>query len=308
MSPIFIEEFYKGSVGFEVLLTSHCNLKCKGCMRYSNIAKPEYYSFEKLKQDFLNFKRIDYDNMYFCLTGGEPLLHPNFLEIAEWLVEQFPTCAVATCTNAMLFTKQTDEWYRRAAKCIGIINYTRYNTDRVDYDKVIELCEKYGIEHNNVLNTDTDHVFHMLRDFLPEDELNRTWAIAKNAQKANPPVRDVFYNNKLSEPDEHSPSVLVKKYIHCKSDCLCIWDGKIWMCSLCSNAHILNTKYGTNFIVSKDDYIDMYELKSRNEIFDFWCKPISFCKYCFNYPVTRTKWEIGNPKKSDFIGGIDNEL
>ena len=49
MNQIFIEEFYKGSVGFEVFLTSHCNLKCRGCMRYCNIAKPEYYPFKKLK-------------------------------------------------------------------------------------------------------------------------------------------------------------------------------------------------------------------------------------------------------------------
>ena len=43
MNYIFIEAFGNGGVGFEVLLTSHCNLKCRGCMRYSNIAKQEFY-------------------------------------------------------------------------------------------------------------------------------------------------------------------------------------------------------------------------------------------------------------------------
>ena len=61
MNYIFVEEFGKDSVGFEVLLTSHCNLKCRGCMRYSNIAKQEFYSFEDIKKDFANFKRIRLD-------------------------------------------------------------------------------------------------------------------------------------------------------------------------------------------------------------------------------------------------------
>ena len=308
MNPIFIEEFHKGSVGFEVFLTSHCNLKCRGCMRYSNIAKPEYYPFEKLKQDFLNFKRINHDYMYFCLTGGEPLLHPNFLEIAEWLAEQFPTCAVVTCTNAMLFTKQTDGWYKRLSKCVDILHYTRYNTNRVDYDKVIEICEKYGIKHNNVLNTDTNHVFFMLKDYLTKEELIDIQSKVKKSQQENTPTRYVFYNDKLSEPHEKSPSLNTKKYLRCKGDCLCIWDGKIWMCSKCSNAHILNERYNTNFIVSEDDYLDLYKLQSREEIFDFWCRPIPFCRYCFNYPSTRIEWETRNAKKSDFIGGIDDEL
>lgn len=308
MNQIFIEEFYKGSVGFEVFLTSHCNLKCRGCMRYCNIAKPEYYPFKKLKQDFLNFKRIKHDKMYFCLTGGEPLLHPNFLEIAEWLHQQFPACDIVTCTNGMLFTKQTDGWYRRLANCSSTLHYTRYDTDSVDYDKIIEICEKYGLKHNNVLNTDTDHVFNMIRDYLSEEELNNIRSKVKQVQREKAPIRHAFYNNKLSEPNDKSPSLNIKKYLFCKSDCLCIWDGKIWMCSKCSNVHILNEKFGTNFVVDEHDYLDLYKLQNRDEIFDFWCKPIPFCKYCFNHPTTCINWETRNVKKSDFIGGIADEL
>lgn len=302
MNYIFVEEFGKDSVGFEVLLTSHCNLKCRGCMRYSNIAKQEFYSFEDIKKDFANFKRIRHDRMYFCLTGGEPLLHPQFIDIAEWLHSEFPQCDIVMCTNGLLFTRQSEEWYRRLSKCISIVHYTRYNTNKVDYDRIIEICEKYGVKHNNVLGTDTGHVLDSIKDYFPRDRLQELTEIIKEAQTRNPPVRNKFYLDLLSEPSENAEDIDFKKIIKCRADCLCIWDGKIWQCSRCCKSYILNDKFKTNFEISKEDYLDLYELKSRDQIFKFWSKPIPFCRYCHNKYTDPVEWEQYKYTKEDFVG------
>ena len=107
--------------------------------------------------------------MYFCLTGGEPLLHPQFIDIAEWLHSEFPQCDIVMCTNGLLFTRQSEEWYRRLSKCISIVHYTRYNTNKVDYDRILEICEKYGVKHNNVLGTDTGHVLDSIKEITDKD-------------------------------------------------------------------------------------------------------------------------------------------
>lgn len=281
MNYIFIEEFYKGNVGFEVFLTSHCNLKCRGCMRYCNIAKPEYYPFEKLKQDFLNFKRIKHDNMYFCLTGGEPLLHPNFLEIAEWLNQQFPTCYVVTCTNGMLFTKQTDEWYRRLASLGASFTYTKYPTDAVDYDRIHELGEKYGIDIVNI---------------------NSLSFFTKNTDPLG--TRNELDTHHLRKPKDNESVVLpeVKKLCICGGDCPAIFNGKLYTCGRSFNIKYLNKKFNLNY--PEDSYIEVSSITSPEELFTFCRTPGKLCSFCANVDSNNSQkvaWSQDPAELTDYL-------
>jgi MoaA/NifB/PqqE/SkfB family radical SAM enzyme len=70
-------------------LTSSCNLNCQHCFYRQNI------NFQS--NNFLNKKKafdlIDkFKNNNICnlvLTGGEPALHPNFIEIAKYAKKIF---------------------------------------------------------------------------------------------------------------------------------------------------------------------------------------------------------------------------
>ena len=75
---------------FQWHITDECDQRCKHCYIYSgeNLHKPESMSRENLYRVFENcldfcktFERIP----YFYITGGDPILHPNFWEILETL-------------------------------------------------------------------------------------------------------------------------------------------------------------------------------------------------------------------------------
>lgn len=46
-------------VELDILLNKHCNLKCKNCMRWCNLANTEFYDFEDIKKDLDTPLHID---------------------------------------------------------------------------------------------------------------------------------------------------------------------------------------------------------------------------------------------------------
>lgn len=66
---------------FFQLSSKACNLRCKHCYIERNPYKNEedFISTEKIKQNLLMVKNKDLKSIY--LTGGEPLLHPDFNQI-----------------------------------------------------------------------------------------------------------------------------------------------------------------------------------------------------------------------------------
>jgi hypothetical protein len=47
-----------------------------------------------------------------------------------------------------------------------------------------------------------------------------------------------------------------------------------------SSHHIFNKYFNQNLVVSDADSINIYAAKSMDQIFDFLCKPVPFCRYC----------------------------
>ena len=69
-----------------------------------------------------------------------------------------------------------------------------------------------------------------------------------------------------------------------------MYDGKLYPCSPVAFIRHLNKKFNTNFIVAKDDYLDIYKIKNLNEIEEFLNKPrFTFCNYCNSGEMY--KWE-----------------
>lgn len=66
---------------FLQLCTKACNLKCKHCYIEKNPYKNEedFISLDKIKTSLMTVKNISLKSIY--LTGGEPLLHPDFNQI-----------------------------------------------------------------------------------------------------------------------------------------------------------------------------------------------------------------------------------
>ena len=59
-------------------------------------------------------------------------------------------------------------------------------------------------------------------------------------------------------------------------------EGKIYPCPVAANIHHFNGHFGEKdkFQLTENDCIDIYQVKSEEEIVAFLSKPIDFCRFC----------------------------
>ena len=99
----------------EIELTSHCNIKCPGCSRTKDggtqpnllIDSISYEQFiKRIPPHILKNKFISY-----CGAFGEPLMHKDFLKIAQYCVDS--GAEIRVDTNGSL---RTTEWWKEFGK------------------------------------------------------------------------------------------------------------------------------------------------------------------------------------------------
>lgn len=74
-----------------LLITNSCNLSCVMCIREER--KENFINFEEFKK---NFDREDTSNIELVITGGEPTLHPKFVEFVKYSSKKFKKVLIAT--------------------------------------------------------------------------------------------------------------------------------------------------------------------------------------------------------------------
>ena len=75
---------------FEVHVAEHCNLSCRDCLHFSPLAKEEFLDIDEYRKDCARLSELfdsEVERLY--LLGGEPLLHPNLVEIMKISREAF---------------------------------------------------------------------------------------------------------------------------------------------------------------------------------------------------------------------------
>ncbi|MEA2088854.1 MAG: radical SAM protein [Patescibacteria group bacterium] len=85
-------------------LTSSCNLNCKHCF-YRHNKKYHSSNFLKKEKFFVLIDKFKKNNISkLVLTGGEPTIHPNFIEIANYAKKKISK--VTLCTNGVIKNKK----------------------------------------------------------------------------------------------------------------------------------------------------------------------------------------------------------
>ena len=85
-------------------ITTFCNMKCPGCYRGCNRSdnKQEHFPLERLKKEILMLKKIRNCHSI-SISGGEPLIHPQILEIVRFIKKEGMNPVIFT--NGSLITK-----------------------------------------------------------------------------------------------------------------------------------------------------------------------------------------------------------
>jgi radical SAM protein with 4Fe4S-binding SPASM domain len=84
-------------------ITDMCNLNCMHCYNNSHQKRKDELSLEEIYQLIDEIKRLG--ALKICLSGGEPLMHPHFFEIAYYIRDN--SLGLELFTNGTLLTKET---------------------------------------------------------------------------------------------------------------------------------------------------------------------------------------------------------
>ncbi|MBI5873628.1 MAG: radical SAM protein [Candidatus Omnitrophica bacterium] len=122
-----ISNFIPGNLVF--VITSRCNFACKHCLR--NFDSAQDLPFEILEKVVLSAKK--YNFKYACLTGGEPLLYPQFNEAIELFVKN--NYAFSIVTNGYDFEKAVPILSKYKNR-IAFVAFSLESTDRKKHDAI----------------------------------------------------------------------------------------------------------------------------------------------------------------------------
>ena len=95
----------------EINVVEHCNLSCRACSHLSPLMPRRMVSPRQLTDELGLLGRV-YHARWVRLVGGEPLLHPQLLEVIEAARQTKIADRVSVVTNGILLTKMGDEFWR----------------------------------------------------------------------------------------------------------------------------------------------------------------------------------------------------
>lgn len=224
----------------EIEISEFCNLNCRGCCDFSNLAKEKkFYEIEEFRKDMSRLGELFSGINKIRLMGGEPLLNPKLCEYAEFTREIFPDSDIRIVTNGLLLDRLTDEQLTRIRAADCRFDISNYPPTRKKLSGIRAILEKAGIDY--------DIGFPM----------------------------DLFFRN-LRKTPASSPVPAYKNCIF--THCHMMGHGRIAPCSYAYCAGRLNREYGLFY--PENDCFDLYSGVSGEEMKEAFSRPHEFCRYC----------------------------
>ena len=257
-------------IRFEVHLAEHCNLNCYACNNFSSIAKPELVDPEEFKRDFERMGEIfanKCERIY--LLGGEPLLHTEINTLMEIARKNFPEGDISVFTNGLLLMKMADSfWQTCRDNNIGII-ISAYPI-KLDIEGIKSIAAKFGVKLNYAWGDSS--AMHDMFDITPlnlkgDSNIKLNFGICKRAV-----------------------------------NCITLSHGKLFTCSFIPHVHHFNEFFGEHVEVCPQDYVNIYDDVSAEEVLARMSEPIPACRYCQldNKSAKIVRWGISKRERSEW--------
>ena len=249
-------------IQFEVHVAEHCNLNCKYCSHYSNIAEESFMDIGDYEKDVNRLSELfggEADHIF--LLGGEPLLNKEINEFMTISRKGFPETSLVVYTNGILLDQMPKSFYETCRRTNSTILITKYNINPEVYVRAEERCRAEGVSF----------------DYAWGSEMYR------------------FMNHySLDLEGKQDPTEM---FLHCDPANMCITlrDHKLYTCVVAANIEHFNHYFDKHLELTEDDGIDIFKAKSGQELLDFFARPIPFCRYCNVYKRTHgNEWGITN--------------
>lgn len=252
------EEIIKHSLHqIEFSIIDTCNRNCKSCSHFAPLAKQdnEISASDFVKQIEILHSLIP-DVHTFWLTGGEPTSHPEYLVLLEKLRKIYKNIPIGVMSNGYgIHVRKNDRNFWDFIRENQIV--WRITTYEVNPDYYIKIFEQNGCA--NLLSLDNNNYF-----------------------------------TKLAVLSEEVQPVTQEKYNLCGWERLNIFvrNGKIWKCPTCEYIDLFNNYFNKKFEISADDYLNIDEKLTREQVIEFKEKPSNFCKNCDLSKRARTLFTV----------------
>lgn len=239
---------------FEVPITDNCNLNCKGCLFASNMTSGiEHVEFADLERDAKRMSELFYDVPWIRILGGEPLMHPQIVEILKCYRRYFPDSEVDLCTNGLLLPKMEKSFWDCVKENRISIHVSGYKPTYSLLGKIDEILSEQGIPY----------------------------AILK---------REEFLKYYTLNPDNDMKKSFEKCIA---SGCYEVYRGRMSTCSATIAFEKFNRVFGTSYKITEgedwfdihDPQIDVWRVKEKLET------PSYICKYCSDSKMESFQWD-----------------
>lgn len=225
-------------------ITHHCNLKCRGCDHCAPIAQEEYVDLKTYKKDIEKMKKIFHQIKSFAIMGGEPLLHPKISEILKTSRNALKETNIFIYTNGINLLNEPEFFWKTCKKYNICIIVTKYKLN-INYAQILKIANAFGVGIFWEGNREKKH-FHKIKFNLAGNE-------------------DITISH--------------AGCYHAKV-CHQLENGVLYKCPIIPASRHFNNFFNKNMIISKEDGLDIHKKLKKEEIVEYFEKPVPFCRYC----------------------------
>lgn len=130
----------------EVHVTDHCNLRCAGCCVLSPLAARSFLDASVLERDLARARAVLRPSV-FKLSGGEPLLAPNIVDLACVAKASRIAPRLSMTTNGVLLGRAPDALFE-ALDAITVSIYPEVGIDEPALAALRQRAARFGVALN----------------------------------------------------------------------------------------------------------------------------------------------------------------
>ena len=276
----FHEFFYVERIGEKkkrmallyIPVTRHCNLNCVRCVYMCPLVKkPVNFNSNDYEKYLAKLHSIIGNTLQSIhLAGGEPLLNPEIERIVGISRKYFKSAEIILITNGILISKMPETLWRNCSENEITVSLSYYGLD-LDYNYIAGLMKKFNVKFN----------------IGNEEDYKRK--IGK--------VMERYFPIDLTGLQDGKDS-----YRRCYTAIFNVLnpDGRIHFCCQSSVSDIFVNYFEKNIPVEYG--IDIMEIKSKEELFEYLSHPGRLCDYCMpqedSDPVP---WSISKKEISEWV-------
>lgn len=210
----------------EIEFSNFCNLKCNSCPRKFSIGEEGFMPLALYKR-IIDEAKDCHDTVLQLHRRGESLLHPNFIEMLQYIKDKFKEVQLAT--NATVLNKENAEIIAE------VVSFLSFSIDLPELYLQKKRRDAYSIVEKNIveflkINTRTKTQVSMIKDSLiTEDDIRK--------------FRELWIHkvDRVRIYDEHSfntkyGAVRIKRESRAScvkpfTDMVIYWNGKVVRCN-----------------------------------------------------------------------------